>query len=715
MARIDRGFLAKRALELRDFYAQNPHKFVSAGFYRIESSFQIDSVGRPMDADKIGRLGADARAFRPTRAQTAVMTAFLICKKRDSPVRLNILKARDMGVTTVVGALDFAMGMMNGQRRSASIAHKEDVAQNVIYGQKRTAIRYLPSWMQPPNDFIENDSASKLKFSIPAIGVMATEWCSYTAGTADIENLRGDRRDFLHASECSRFKDAARIYKAISDVTREPVAGARWMSCVVNETTANGKDEFFHDPFKMAWEAQGKNNYWEEGHKFMESGWCSLFLGAHTDWERKRHALPMRNKWSESFALAEFKRVRDEYEREVWERSMMPYYRAIFPNEEAHCERIAAEHLLWRRSRLPHFYSRDDYPYTPAKQGAIIFDLDAYKSENPYTVEEAFTLQDDKPVFPVSAMEAMGRSVREPIAKGSFIGDTFDAYASPLFWIWRMPQEVKACRLSIDIDFCSSTVNVGSILNNTVDAKHDFTSAILWCENEDGTIEQIAEFMGMESPYRCIEQIWQLIIWYIQESVNVSYDRYPFVCPEKGPGASDMVQFLVLGKQYPIHRIYVHQSSDKMGAVVDSGTFGFPRTRPGDVVQSANSAVKHVTMGNLIIRSQRVVNQAANYFWEKGKPQARRKSKGGDTSKDDFVVCVCMEAYRMDWGQRTAPLAEAPVSDIVYRPRVIDMHDHQLVRRLIVAAEKQGLDGPHALPVDPSEADDVFARQEMFL
>ena len=164
----------------------------------------------------------------------------------DGVVRLIVLKARQLGLSTLTEAAAYAMAFIMQNYRSLIVAHEADAARNLLKMTKRYD-QYSP-W----TDFytLKHDTRNDLEWVETGSSIkVATAGKKGSAGVG-----RSSTTHFIHASEVAFWDDAETVWNGLSQsVPRSPG------TFICFESTANGTGNFFH----RMWEAaeEGENEY----------------------------------------------------------------------------------------------------------------------------------------------------------------------------------------------------------------------------------------------------------------------------------------------------------------------------------------------------------------------------------------------------------------------------------------------------------------------
>lgn len=199
-------------------------KMACAVFTWIEQFFKI--------RDKKGRIVP----MRLNRVQEVLAREVATQWHRGLPVYFLVLKGRQMGISTFVQALFFALCELMPGYRVAVVAHDEAGAKEVI-SRSQTALRLLrkdPTWAAPTllaeqGGYLLWESESSLQAA--------------TIKTGDAVG-RGGTVSGIHFSESAFFQSRGVNAKRAVTAIMNSLAETRW-AVVVHESTPRGKDKFF--------------------------------------------------------------------------------------------------------------------------------------------------------------------------------------------------------------------------------------------------------------------------------------------------------------------------------------------------------------------------------------------------------------------------------------------------------------------------------------
>lgn len=319
-------------------YISNPRKFIENFCYIItkNATFELLKLNKP---------------------QSIVMDYVEECLRDKKPIRVRILKARQMGFSTMISALGFWWATMNENSSYAVVAHKEDSTVS-IYDKNRIFYENLPSALRPKTNRFNSEKISYDYLSQDGEGGLKSRIFFGTAGGSEL--FRGETILFLHKSEKAFWENISMLNKSLNAAV--PLLP---FTAIFDESTANG-----YNHYKDEWDAsvKGINDY------------KPFFFG-----------------WS----------MMEDYQMEV-----EPGFKLLDIEEEYMLMHdLTSKQMRWRRAKLVNDYG---YDLDDIKND----DIDDFKQEYPLTPEEAF-ISSGKSVFS-SKVVAKGLEwarKKHPIAK----------------------------------------------------------------------------------------------------------------------------------------------------------------------------------------------------------------------------------------------------------------------------------------------------------
>ena len=346
-------------------------------------------------------------------SQEILWEDFEYCIANNIPVFWILLKARQVGWSTLVQAMVFYRTIFNRLMKSLVIAD-EKLRAGHIFSMSRLAYDNLPYWMQPEiqyetkDDHIKFDRKDKEE-RMRNPGLNSTLYCD--AANKPSGSSRGFTLHCLHASEVSRYNDASILTSDIFPAV--PKNNPLTIACL--EGTAEGRQYFYRD-------------MWDAALKGRDKRWRPVFTAW---WQEKSYFLPFRNSKEES----EFVFNSDEID-------------LVKKVEDEFGYTINAEQMNWRRAEGQAFES-------------IEGDFDKVEQEYPSYPESAFRSSGTL-FFPKKRLNAIEkRYVRKPFWFGEIEPEMegekeikklikyLDMYEAGL-WIWDMPKKDAIYYLGAD-------------------------------------------------------------------------------------------------------------------------------------------------------------------------------------------------------------------------------------------------------------------------
>lgn len=294
------------------------------------------------------------------------------------PIRIIILKARQMGFSTLTAAIIFWLVVTNFNRTAMVVAHEEK-ATKTIFGMYRLFFTLLPDWLKPQT---RANSGYVLEFNPPTksksqvAGLNSVIKCA-TAGGQGIG--RSETVQFLHLSEYGFWPGNPKdTYLGVAQTVPDDPG-----TMIIIESTANGFNDF-KDKWDLAVECQRTG----------EEGFVPIFFAWH-EMPSYRRRVPQG-----------FQRTEEEEE-----------LAALYGLDD--------EQLVWRRYTIN------------TKCGG---DVERFRQEYPSCPEEAF-IASGSCVFDQAAIiariEELRKAKAEPIKTGEY-GITYGKSILDLRkWEWR--------------------------------------------------------------------------------------------------------------------------------------------------------------------------------------------------------------------------------------------------------------------------------------
>nr|DAP55929.1 MAG TPA: Terminase large subunit [Caudoviricetes sp.] len=194
--------------------------------------------------------------FVPNEPQRALIDYVLLCIKEKRPVKVIILKARQMGFSTAVEALCYWWTSTNFNINSVIIGNDEKSSLNLYRMFRRyfdnTNILFKPS--------VRYNTKSDLTFEkFDESGKQIGLGSAIKIETAKNKSAgRSDTINFLHGSECATWENGEDLVASLMQTVPD-IEVMDKPSMVFLESTAEGRGNYFHKEYVAA--VEGKNNY----------------------------------------------------------------------------------------------------------------------------------------------------------------------------------------------------------------------------------------------------------------------------------------------------------------------------------------------------------------------------------------------------------------------------------------------------------------------
>lgn len=315
-------------------YIENPRKFIENFCYIVtkKATFELLKLNKP---------------------QRVVMDYVEKCLKEGRPIRVRILKARQMGFSTFISALGFWWATMNENSSYAVVAHKEDSTVS-IYDKNRIFYENLPSALKPKTNRFNSEKIN-YDYAGEDGGGLKSRIFFGTAGGSEL--FRGETILFLHKSEKAFWENIDMLNKSLNaSVPYLP------FTAIFDESTANG-----YNHYKDDWDAsiKGENDYkpfffgWnimddyqmeiEEGFKFLDVEEEYMLIHDLTPKQMRWRRHKIVNDYG--YDLNDIKN--DEIDNFKQEYPLTPEEAFISSGRSVFNSRIVAQGLEWSRKNKP--------------------------------------------------------------------------------------------------------------------------------------------------------------------------------------------------------------------------------------------------------------------------------------------------------------------------------------------------------------------------
>jgi len=290
---------------------QNPVIFENQRLFEdmLEECFQIQLYG----SNKYG-------ALKVTEGQQKLLEIFFRQRSADKPIRIIILKARQLGISSLIAVILTTEMFMRDELRCCVAAHEKTRVAEYLYAYYLNFLHYLPEPMKLLAAKKNEMGGHRLLKTRSHIA------CDFEA------QIRGRAMDYLHLSEAAYYKDLPTFMGAVdATLALSPGTG------IFMESTARGYDDDFHRRWQSA----------ELGEDIFEPLFLAWYL--HPDYQEPFANIDERGKFEDSIE----KGMHDRWGNE-WELHQNPD--------------ITLENLKWRRNKLTAITLDDfyrEYPSTP--------------------------------------------------------------------------------------------------------------------------------------------------------------------------------------------------------------------------------------------------------------------------------------------------------------------------------------------------------------
>jgi hypothetical protein len=318
---------------------------------------------------KIRNKKSELVPFVLNKAQKIVLNQIRECEKSGTLKRFIVLKARQMGLSTLFEGLIFQNTATHEFKNSMIIAHEDKATQN-LFNMSKLFYEELPDVLRPMKKY-SNEKA--LAFENPTSEETEKKKnpglrSKITVSTANtVEAGRSATVHNLHASEVAFFPDAKTTMLGLLQSIPDEMN-----TMVVLESTANGVGDWFHDMWQKA--TRGENDFipiflpW-----FIDDGYSRPFKSAA---ERKQFMAEVESKSKD----------KDGNVINTFEFDLMKKFD------------LTPEQLNWRRWAIANKCQGDE---------------ELFMQEYPSTAEESF-ITSGRPKFNISSLKKYQTVTKEP-------------------------------------------------------------------------------------------------------------------------------------------------------------------------------------------------------------------------------------------------------------------------------------------------------------
>ena len=194
--------------------------------------------------------------FKLNAGQIIVDNVIKELEAKNKPVRLIILKARQMGISTYTEGYIFKKTVTQTYKSSSIIAHLDEASQN-LYNMYKTFYENMPDVVKPMKKIMNSDM---LQFSNPSMNEEEVKRNTGLNSKVTIKTAKNSKTGrsqtihYLHASEVAFWEDAKTLMTGLMQTI--PNKGN---TAVILESTANGIGGYFYDMWEKA--MKGENAF----------------------------------------------------------------------------------------------------------------------------------------------------------------------------------------------------------------------------------------------------------------------------------------------------------------------------------------------------------------------------------------------------------------------------------------------------------------------
>ena len=360
---------------------------------------------------RIKNKKAEIIPFILNTAQNVVMEILNKDKAELKPKRYIVLKARQMGLSTLFEGLIFQDTSTKENKNALIIAHEESASSN-LFQMSKLFYENLPDEIRPMKKY---SNGKVLAFESPETDEskkknnpgLRSKITIATAGAGEVG--RSSTIHSLHASEVAFFLDAkTTMLGLLQAVPDEP------NTLVVLESTANGIGDWFHEMWQKA--SKGENEF------------TPIFLPWFID---PGYSRPFRSKEERENFISEVTSTHQDINGEVihtYEEELMKKHNLTY------------EQLNWRRWTVKNKCQGDE---------------ELFMQEYPSTPEEAF-LSTGRPKFPIKILRDYQNITRKPEYRGYLKEDesgviTLQNEDKGYVHIWEKPIQGRTYSIGADV------------------------------------------------------------------------------------------------------------------------------------------------------------------------------------------------------------------------------------------------------------------------
>lgn len=214
--------------------------------------------------------------FRLTRFQRRFTATIALMRRLQVPVRIVILKSRQLGFSTNAAALLYGLAEKYPNRRCVEIAHNAESSRK-IFGITGNIHRHLED-RRP----LESKKQDALKMTLEFKAPHSSAIHCMTAGGGEIG--RGFTFSYAHFSEVAFWEQPETVWVAVQSAVPKPEE--TWDSMIIVESTANGPNNLFHRLWEQAFKPSSPFELYQKilaWQKTGDPGYIGLFFSWKDD------------------------------------------------------------------------------------------------------------------------------------------------------------------------------------------------------------------------------------------------------------------------------------------------------------------------------------------------------------------------------------------------------------------------------------------------
>ena len=304
---------------------------------------------------KIQTKSGDLDNFVPNEQQQFIIDLIWCLNELETPVRLVICKARQIGMSTLGAGLLFHATTMWPHRHAKVIAHDTDTTE-LLFEKSKMFYNQLPDGLFKPKT--ERSDRKQIVYGEPLHSRLTIS----TAGTKTAGS--GSTVQYLHCSEVAKWENPGQVMTSLMQAV--PKASVNPNTVIIIESTANGQGGYYHEQYKEA--KNGKEQLMKDLWEARESK--EKMLSILQEFPRNIGWMPIFFPWYE------FK----EYSEKIVDKD---WFRGSLTPEELELRKtygLTLEQLQFRRSEIENL-KKDERGIPPEE---------LFKQEYPSNDTEAF-------------------------------------------------------------------------------------------------------------------------------------------------------------------------------------------------------------------------------------------------------------------------------------------------------------------------------------